>query len=112
LETDWWLDDDVQNYIQTEWDSLEYSRAALYSHLIFCAIRIIKDEEFEFFLPHPSGDDEHMSQQDISAISLLYSVRKPNHNLHAASIITGLSFHPATPTRAAKPKTTSRSLKS
>ena len=35
-------------------------------------------------LSYQREDDEYISQQYISAISLLYAIRKPDHNLHMA----------------------------
>ena len=52
LEIDWWPNDDINKYIQTEWDDLDYAGAALFSQLTSCAIGIVNDEEFEFFLPY------------------------------------------------------------
>ena len=80
----WWPNDDIRKYIQTEWDDLEYARAALFGQLTSCAVGIVDDEEFQFFLSYQREDYEYMSQQYISAISLLYAVRKPNHNLDVA----------------------------
>jgi hypothetical protein len=95
-EISWWPNDDIQKYIQTEWDELEYARAVLYGRLTSCALGISVDQEFdyEFFLPYQREDDEYMSQQYISAISLLYAVRKPDHDLHAAGSKYRLIFPP------------------
>ena len=89
-----WPDYDIQNYVQTEWESLEHARATLYGLLTTCAIGNLNDEEFEFVLPYQCGDDEYMSEQYISAISLLYAVRKPDHDLHAAGSKYRLIFPP------------------
>ena len=93
-EIAWWPNDDIQKYIETEWDGLEYARAALFGQLTSCAVGIVNDQEFEFFLSYQREDDEYMSHQYISAISLLYAVRKPDHNLHAADGKYRLIFPP------------------
>ena len=84
LEIVWWPNADINMYIQTEWDDLDYARAALFGQLTSCAIGIVNNDNFEFFLPYQHEDDESMSRQYISAISLLYAVRKPDHNLLVA----------------------------
>ena len=69
-----WPDYDLLQYVQ-EWDSTEYARAMLYGLLTTCAIGNLNDESFEFLLPHCGHSGKY-----VSAISLLYTVRKPEHN--------------------------------
>ena len=77
---DWWPDYDVQNYFQAEWDNTNYARSMLYGLLTTCAIGKLRDDNFEFPFSHENGDEEYEARKYMSAISLLYTVRKPDHH--------------------------------
>ena len=70
-----WPDFDLLQYIK-EWGDTEYARAMLYGILTTCAIGNLNDDWFEFFVPQCGESGKY-----IPAISLLYAVRKPHHDL-------------------------------
>ena len=77
LKIAWWPNDDINKYIQTEWDDLDYAVRSTYLSCYFLGLLTMRN-----LLPYQREDDEYMSQQYISAISLLYAIRKPDDNLH------------------------------
>ena len=74
--TNLWPDYDLLHYVK-EWDSTEYAKEMLYGLLTTCAIGNLC-KEFVFLLQH-CGDQG--SRKYVSAISLLYTVREPHHDL-------------------------------
>lgn len=74
--TNLWPDYDLLHYVD-EWDSTKYAREMLYGLLTTCAIGSLR-KEFVFLLPHCGHQG---SCKYVSAISLLYTVREPHHDL-------------------------------
>ena len=74
--TNLWPDYDILHYVHN-WDSTEYAREMLYGLLTTFAIGNLC-KEFVFLLPHCGDQGSH---RHVSAISLLYAVRIPHHDL-------------------------------